>query len=59
MNLAVIILNWNGKKDTKECLESLLKQSDKAFTIYVVDNGSTDQSLLELKPLFPLSLIHI
>jgi GT2 family glycosyltransferase len=53
MNLAVIILNWNGKKDTKECLESLLKQSDKAFTIYVVDNGSTDQSLLELKPLFP------
>ncbi len=45
--VSIIILNWNGKKDTLECLESLSKVKIKGFKlkIIVVDNGSTDDSL--------------
>ncbi|OIP85467.1 hypothetical protein AUK57_04095 [Candidatus Saccharibacteria bacterium CG2_30_41_52] len=42
--LAVIVLNWNGIKDTIPCLDSLIKQSI-PVKIIVVDNGSTDNSI--------------
>ena len=41
---AIIILNWNGADDTLACLDSLAK-AEGDFRIYVVDNGSTDDSL--------------
>ncbi|MGL6042301.1 MAG: glycosyltransferase family 2 protein [Sandaracinobacteroides sp.] len=39
--LAVVLVNWNRVADTIECLESLLRCSEK-IRIIVVDNGSTD-----------------
>ncbi len=39
--VSVIILNWNGLKDTVECLESLQKSRCDGSEIIVVDNGST------------------
>ena len=45
---AIIILNWNGYKDTIECLDSLLNcQND--FFIVVVDNGSDNNSVEFIK----------
>lgn len=41
---AIIILNWNNANDTIHCLSSLTK-ADGDFRVYVVDNGSTDDSL--------------
>ena len=41
---AIIILNWNNANDTIHCLSSLNK-ADGDFRVYVVDNGSTDDSL--------------
>lgn len=41
---AIIILNWNGADDTLACLESL-SQAEGNFRAYVVDNGSSDDSL--------------
>lgn len=49
---AVVILNWNGAKLLKEFLPSVVKYSSEA-TIYVIDNASTDDSLLVLKEDFP------
>ena len=51
MKLSVVILNWNRKGDTKECVDSLLKSNLKKdeIEIIVVDNGSTDGSEEELK----------
>jgi len=49
----VIILNWNGKKDTQECLDSLASQEYPLHKIIVVDNGSTDGSLEALRGMFP------
>lgn len=40
----VILVNWNGAKDTVECLESLLRLEGE-FTVTVCDNGSTDGSI--------------
>jgi len=43
--IGIIIVNWNGKKFLKNCLDSLQNQTYKEFQIYFVDNGSTDGSL--------------
>ncbi len=44
MRLGVLILNWNGLSDTRACLDSLLPVPDWA-KVYVIDNGSIDQSV--------------
>lgn len=51
MKLGVLILNWNGLSDTRECLNSLLPAPDWSV-IYVVDNGSRDDSVKTLKSEF-------
>jgi len=43
--VSIIILNWNGWKDTVECLESLLKVNNVNFEAVVVDNASSDSSV--------------
>lgn len=43
--VSIIILNWNGKKDTIECLESLKKVTYPNYEILLVDNGSADGSI--------------
>lgn len=51
----VVILNWNGKKDTIACLATLLKlknqpaQGGSKLKTVVVDNGSSDGSVEELE----------
>jgi len=49
----VIILNWNGKEDTIECLNSLQKVKYDNFEITVVDNASTDDSVEIIAAEFP------
>ncbi len=57
--VAVIILNWNGKKDTLSCLASLTKQNYPNFEILVVDNGSEDDSLSTILQAYPyISLLE-
>jgi len=47
--VSIIILNWNGLKDTIECLESLKKITYPNYEVIVVDNGSegNDADILE------------
>ncbi|MDD3043219.1 MAG: glycosyltransferase family 2 protein [Methanosarcinaceae archaeon] len=49
----MIILNFNGKEDTLECLESLKKLNYTNYKIILVDNGSTDGSVEILKNTYP------
>jgi GT2 family glycosyltransferase len=53
MKIAIVILNWNGKKDTLECLASLRHLTYSNYEIIVVDNGSTDDSIEAIKLLHP------
>jgi hypothetical protein len=48
----VVILNWNGKNDTLTCLASLENQVS-SFDTIIVDNGSNDDSVTEIKKRFP------
>lgn len=45
----IIILNWNGWKDTLECLESVYQIEYLNYDIIVVDNGSKDESIKKIK----------
>lgn len=47
--VSIIILNWNGWKDTIECLESLYQIDYPNYDIIVADNGSEDESLLKIR----------
>lgn len=45
----VILLNWNGWKDTCQCLESVLRSDYPNFHVIICDNQSTDGSMQRIK----------
>ena len=49
----IIILNWNGRDDTLECIESVRNIDYPNFTVVVVDNGSSDDSVEAIHDKFP------
>lgn len=51
--VTVIILNWNGKVDTLECLASVVQLDYPNYKIVVVDNGSTDGSVDAISKQYP------
>jgi hypothetical protein len=51
--VAIIIVIWNGKADTLECLHSLSADTHPDKEIVIVDNGSTDDSVGEIRRAFP------
>lgn len=53
----IIILNWNGKTDTLACLNSLQKITYSNQEVVVIDNGSSDDSVAQIKTLYPEVII--
>lgn len=51
--VAIIVLNWNGKEDTKQCLLSLQRLTYPHAEIILIDNGSTDGSRELFRSEFP------
>ena len=49
----ILILNWNGGRDTIECVESCLRLMYDNYHVLVIDNGSEDDSLARLRERFP------
>jgi len=47
--VVLCILNWKGGKDTVDCLESVRKLSYSHFQVIVLDNGSEDDSVEQIK----------
>lgn len=45
----ILILNWNGWRDTIACLESVLRSDYPDFRVVLCDNGSADKSLEHIK----------
>lgn len=44
-----VVLNFNGWRETIPCVAAILKQSYQSFDIFLVENGSKDESLDKLK----------
>lgn len=54
MDVSVIIVNYNTKDRTRNCLKSVFEQTkDISFEVIVSDNGSTDGSVEMIKAEFP------
>ena len=51
--VAIIILNWNGFEDTRECLQSLRQMHDTGYKVVLVDNASGNSEGMRLKQMFP------
>ena len=52
MKIAVVILNWNGKKLLEQFLPSVVSFSKEA-KIYIADNASTDTSIEFIQQHYP------
>lgn len=52
--VSIIVLNWNGKRFLRECLEALCNQTYRELEVIFVDNGSTDDSVEFVRGKFPL-----
>ncbi len=49
----IVILNWDGRDLTLDCLKSLSKVKYDNYKILVVDNGSTDNSVRAITKYYP------
>jgi len=47
--VAIVVLNWNNWTDTIECLASLRNLEFRNWTLFVVDNGSQNNSKEQIK----------
>jgi len=52
-DVAVVIVNWNGKEYLEPCLRAVLAQTYHKMEVVVVDNGSTDGSAELVVERFP------
>ncbi|MBO4315020.1 MAG: glycosyltransferase family 2 protein [Prevotella sp.] len=51
--IALVILNWNGRKMLERYLPSVIEYSRQEAAVYVADNGSTDDSISLLEAFSP------
>jgi GT2 family glycosyltransferase len=51
--VTVILVNWNGREVTLDCLASLLRATYPALRVLLVDNASTDGSVQEVRSRYP------
>ena len=49
LRVAIIVLNWNNWHETIACLESLRGVTSPRWQAVVVDNGSTDDSVAQIR----------
>lgn len=50
---AIVVLSYNNVGDTLECLSSLARLEGGPYHIYLVDNGSSDDTLYKVQEQFP------
>lgn len=53
MRVSVVIVNLNGEPFIYDCLSGLMRQSFPDFETIIIDNGSTDGSLQNIRAKFP------
>jgi len=54
----ILVLNWNGWRDTLDCLESLYNNDYPDYQVVLIDNDSTDDSLERIREWASHSFSH-
>ena len=57
--LAVVLVNFRGAKDTEACVRSLEKSEYRSTQIIIVDNGSNDGSVEHLRAACPEAMLLV
>lgn len=52
-HIAVLVLNYNGLQFLDACFNALVQQTYQNLTVYLVDNGSSDESLTFTRQHYP------
>ena len=58
-HIKILILNWNGNSIISRCLDSINNTKYPNYSIDVIDNGSTDDSIEIIKNNYPDIMLHI
>ncbi|WP_300364509.1 glycosyltransferase family 2 protein [uncultured Subdoligranulum sp.] len=58
-NVGIVISNYNGWQDTVQCLESLQKQTCRDFEIILLDDASTNDSVVQLQSRLPANTVFL
>jgi len=53
LQVSCIVLNWNGWRDTVDCLDAVKECAYPNLRLIVVDNGSTDDSVARIQSAHP------
>jgi|SRR3989344_5066663 len=53
MDLSIILVNHNAKDLTLECINSIIEKTTISFEIILVDNASTDNTVLSIRSRYP------
>jgi GT2 family glycosyltransferase len=53
IQVTCVVLNWNGWRDTIDCLDALKESAYPSLRLIVVDNGSTDDSVARIRTAHP------
>ncbi|MGH7786696.1 MAG: glycosyltransferase family 2 protein [Candidatus Binatia bacterium] len=53
MSVAIVVLNWNKRAATLECVQSLHRQAYSQWSLVLVDNGCAEFSAAEVESLAP------
>ncbi len=56
-NAAFVIVCWNNNDLLEECLDSIKNQTFKNHKTIIVDNGSTDDSVITIKKIMPEAIV--
>lgn len=52
-DVAIVVLNWNGRADTLDCLDSLVRLCTPGCRVIAADNGSGDSSVAAIRRAHP------
>ncbi len=56
--VSIIIVNYNGSDLTIDCLRAIEEQSFKDFEVIIVENGSSDNSINEIRKFLEMSTLN-
>lgn len=54
--IGIVICNYNKEDAVLDCIQSILESKFTDYDLYVVDNGSTDNSVRRIKEIYPAKL---